>query len=79
MYNNLYASSITFGFVAIYKSEGFFFFPLLKQVFFFFLALRDSFAAAWAATLQSLLIQRKRHHENLDLKFQVLHIILATD
>ena len=61
------------------NQKDFFFFPLLKQVFFFFLALRDIFAAAWAATLQSLLIQRKRHHENLDLKFKVLHIILATD
>ena len=79
MYNNLYASSITFGFVAIYKSEGFFFFSFIETSFFFFLALRDIFAAAWAATLQSLLIQRKRHHEKLDLKFQVLHIILATD
>ena len=61
------------------NQKDFFFFSFIETSFFFFLALRDIFAAAWAATLQSLLIQRKRHHENLDLKFQVLHIILATD
>lgn len=77
MHNNLCATSITFGFVAIYKSkDGFFFFFIETKVF---LALRDSFAAAWAAILHSLLIQRKRHHENLDLKLKVLRIILAMD
>jgi len=61
----LCATSIIFGFVAIYKSkDGFFFFSFIETKVFLFLALRDSFAAAWAATLQSLLIQRKRHHEN---------------
>lgn len=72
MHNNLCATSITFGFVAIYKSKDGF-----KEKF--FLALRESFAAAWAAILHSLLIQRKRHHENLDLKLKVLRIILAMD
>ena len=44
-----------------------------------FLALRDSFAAAWAATLLFLLTQRNKHPKKLVLKFKILLIILTID